>query len=616
MIAGWFDWRLASRHARPRVSRDAGGRCTVSAPGLEVTVDADDADVAVRDGHVVIAAGRPRFGRDLDRAPGTPASKWMQLVLSAGEQAAAGVEGRYAVAAIDLGAPRALLATDRFAVLPLCYGVEGSRLAFASRADRVPLACDAELDAQSVFHYLYFHVIPAPRTVYREVFRLEAARTLSFDAQGMRTARHWTPVFEESRTVRLADLVTEFRARLDEAVADALVDSGNPGCFLSGGTDSSTVAGLVGRVTGRPARTFSIGFDAQGYDEMAYARIAARHFRTEHHEHYVTPDELVDAIPAVAAHYDQPFGNSSAVPAYLCARVAADAGIDCLLAGDGGDELFGGNTRYAKQQVFALYGNVPQPLRTRLLEPVLLRAPLVGRAPLLRKAASYVAQARTPMPDRMNAYNLLLRLGPEEMLEPEFLAQVSLGTLERQSRGVYEECEAASLVNRMLCYDWKYTLADNDLPKVRETARLAGVDARFPLLDDALVDFSLRLPPAFKVRGLALRWFFKEALRGFLPDEIIAKRKHGFGLPFGVWLRRHDRLRSFAHDTLAGLRGRGIVRAAFIDRLLDDIVAAHPGYYGEMVWVLMMLGQWLDGRPRLDAAPPPAPRDRLAHGYS
>jgi asparagine synthase (glutamine-hydrolysing) len=346
---------------------------------------------------------------------------------------------------------------------------------------------------------------------------------------------------------------------------------------------------------------------------MAYARIAARHFRTEHHEHYVTPGELVDAIPLVAAHYDQPFGNSSAVPAYICARLARSHGVEHLLAGDGGDELFGGNTRYAKQRVFAAYEGVPRLVRAALIEPLLLGVPGMDRLPLARKAARYVAQARLPMPERMNTYNLLMRLGPENVLDPEFLARVTPQTVERQMRGAWERCESASLVNRMLAFDWKYTLADNDLPKVRETAAAAGVDARFPLLDDALVDFSLRLPPALKVRGLKLRWFFKHALREVLPAEILAKKKHGFGLPFGVWLVRDDRLRGFVEASLATLRGRGIVRDDFLDRLVGDVLGRHPGYYGEMVWVLMMLGCWLDARAA-SREPPPAPADRYAHG--
>jgi len=152
--------------------------------------------------------------------------------------------------------------------------------------------------------------------------------------------------------------------------------------------------------------------------------------------------------------------------------------------------------------------------------------------------------------------------------------------------------ESASLVNRMLAYDWKYTLADNDLPKVVETAALAGVDVRFPLLADELVDFSLELRPALKVRGLKLRYFFKRALRGFLPDATIAKKKHGFGMPFGAWLVRDRALRDFAVASLATLEGRGIVKREFMRTLVDAKLGEHAGYYGEMVWILLMLATW------------------------
>jgi asparagine synthase (glutamine-hydrolysing) len=145
----------------------------------------------------------------------------------------------------------------------------------------------------------------------------------------------------------------------------------------------------------------------------------------------------------------------------------------------------------------------------------------------------------------------------------------------------------------MLAFDWKYTLADNDLPKVVGTTQLAGVDVGFPLLSDELVDFSLGIPPDWKVKGLQLRWFFKEALRGVLPDEIISKKKHGFGLPFGVWTCDHLPLNALARDALETLAGRGVVQPAFIRTLLDTHLAAHPGYYGELVWILMMLEFWL-----------------------
>jgi asparagine synthase (glutamine-hydrolysing) len=145
----------------------------------------------------------------------------------------------------------------------------------------------------------------------------------------------------------------------------------------------------------------------------------------------------------------------------------------------------------------------------------------------------------------------------------------------------------------MIAYDWKYTLADNDLPKVIGTAELAGLDVGFPLMSDELLEFSMELPPEWKLKGQTLRWFFKHALRGFLPEEILQKQKHGFGLPFGVWTCEHTNLQELARESLGSLGNRGIVKPQFLKSLLLEYLPTHPGYYGEMVWILMMLELWL-----------------------
>jgi asparagine synthase (glutamine-hydrolysing) len=170
-----------------------------------------------------------------------------------------------------------------------------------------------------------------------------------------------------------------------ESVAAASAGHQRVGAFLSGGTDSSTVAGMLCQVTGKPAPVYSIGFDAEGYDEMEYARIAARHFGCEHHEYYVTPDDLVSSIQGVAQHHDQPFGNSSALPAYYCAQIAQADGCTKMLAGDGGDELFGGNSRYAMQRLFEFYQSVPHGMR-RLIEPLCEDNSHLRRIPGLKQA--------------------------------------------------------------------------------------------------------------------------------------------------------------------------------------------------------------------------------------
>ncbi|HRH86067.1 MAG TPA: asparagine synthase C-terminal domain-containing protein [Rubrivivax sp.] len=516
---------------------------------------------------------------------------WQCALEGGAEVAARAARGEFAVA-LALPAGRVFLAVDRFASRSLCYRQIGNHLHFGANATALAaLAPAAPIDPQALYDYLYFHAIPSPRTVFTGVYRLPPSHYASFEGGRMNIAPYWTAAFVEPARGDFEPLAAEFRRLLEAAVAEQL-DGSKAACFLSGGTDSSTVAGLIGKVGGRPAASYSIGFDAAGYDEMAYARMAAQRFGTEHHEYYVTPDDLVRGIPQVAAFHDQPFGNSSALPAYLCAKMARDDGVTRLLAGDGGDELFGGNVRYAKQRVFGWYDNVPSPLRSGVLEPLLEGTPL-GRLPLLRKGASYVDQAKLPLPDRLQQYNLLLRLGTEQVLEPALLARIDAASPLRQQREVWQAAQARAPINRMLAYDWRYTLTESDLPKVVGSTALAGVDVGFPFLDTRLLDFSLGLPPEFKLKGLKLRWFFKEALRGFLPDEIIAKKKHGFGLPFGLWATKHAPLNALAADSLRSLASRGVVQPRFVERLLAEHLPAHPGYYGEMVWILMMLEQWL-----------------------
>ena len=516
---------------------------------------------------------------------------WRAALERGAPAAAALAQGEFAVALREPSG-RTFLAVDRFAVHTLCYRLSNGRLRFAARADALAEAADANrLDPQSIFEFVYFHVIPSPRTIFAGIFRLPPGHYALFENGQLTVAPYWSPEFEDAAPLSLRAAKSELRRLLREAVS-AQLDGSKPACFLSGGTDSSTVAGMIGEVSGQAAATYSIGFDADGYDEMEYARIAARHFKTEHHEYYVTPDDLVAHIPTVAAHYDQPFGNSSALPAYCCARMAQADGVTRLLAGDGGDELFGGNTRYAKQRVFGWYDEIPEGLRRGLLEP-LFALPAVAHAPLLRKGASYIAQAQVPLPDRLQSYNQLIRMGIAQVFTDGFLARADASAPAREQRHVWQAARTESQINRLLAFDWRYTLAENDLPKVCGTAGLAGLSVGFPFLDPGLLAFSLRLPPQAKLKGLKLRWFFKEALRGFLPDQIIRKKKQGFGLPFGVWLMGHAPLRRLASDSLGSLSTRGIVRPEFLTRLLDEQLPAHPGYYGEMVWVLMVLEQWL-----------------------
>ncbi len=544
-----------------------------------------------------IALGSPRFSdsRLAQLAADYGAlHAWREAFTQRGAQAACGVTGDFAVGLTTTDG-RSFLAVDRFAIRSLCYRVQNGQLHFAPRADALAAtSTGAEIDPQAIYDYLYFHVIPSPRTIYKGIFRLPPGHCAVFEHGQLSVSPYWVSEFIEHQSGHLPDLKADFRRLLRSAVAQQL-EGHRPACFLSGGTDSSTIVGMAALASGEQVASYSIGFDAAGYDEMAYAQLAARHFKTDHHAYYVTPDDLVQGIPRVAAHFDQPFGNSSALPAYYCAHLARQDGVSKLLAGDGGDELFGGNTRYAKNKLFGFYEHVPTILQKGVLEPVLGSRSAATFA-LTRKAASYVEQARMPLPDRLQLVNLLLCLGDAEVLTPQLLAQCDAGAPLRLQQAVWHSTPQSSPLNRELAYDWRFTLAESDLPKVLGAASLAGIDVGFPMLDDGLLAFSQRLPSQHKLKGLQLRWFFKEALRDFLPPEILTKKKQGFGLPFGVWANAHPPLKKLASDSLYALVERGVVRPDFVHTLLTQRLAQHPGYFGEMVWILMMLSQWLSAK--------------------
>lgn len=548
-----------------------------------------------RDGHVECALIGTLHFDDAEAASASqaagPATGLAKAWKKHGINLTSHLRGSYAFAVVDIRARSVFLAVDRFSVQTLCYRIDGDSVSFSDRADCVA-GRGEDLDPQALFDYLYFHMIPAPRTIFSQVRRLPAAHALLIDPNGVKELRHWPLLFDEQHREPFSAAKESFCKLIHESIAEEIDGHSHIGTFLSGGTDSSTVAGMLGQITGTPPPAYSIGFEAEGYDEMEYARIAARHFGLKHHEYYVTPSDILATLPAIATHHDQPFGNSSALPAYYCAKMAQSDGCTKMLAGDGGDELFGGNSRYATQRFFEFYHALPKGMRRRI-EPMCGDDSLLRRIPGLRQATGYVRHSRIPMPDRMMSFNLITYLDPAKVLTEGLLSRIDLAEPAAHMRTTWNECQARSLVNRMLAYDWRYTLADSDLPKVRGATTLAGIQVGYPLLSDRLTDFSMALPPDWKLRHFRLRWFFKEALRGFLPDEIITKKKKGFGLPFGVWAARHPGLKQLAGESLRGLAGRGIIREDFAGKLIAEHLQEHPGYFGEMVWILTILEQWL-----------------------
>ena len=436
------------------------------------------------------------------------------------------------------------------------------------------------------------HMVPSPGTIFHGVRKLRPGYCAILEGGAVQERRHWNRRFTETGRAPYEALRQELHDDLRTAVRDSGPDQAS-GAFLSGGLDSSTVAGVLSEVGPAPARTFTIGFGYPDYDETDYSRAANARFGCQGHEYVVTGDDIADGFPLIARAYDEPFGNSSALPVYYCAKLARASGVDHLLAGDGGDELFAGNSRYAEQEVFERYQKVPAFLRKGLLEPALSAWPDAFAFWLVRKGRGYVDKANIPMPARLETWNFLLRQGTSTILDAGFRSAIDEGGTFRKMQELWDSTPGDSSLNHMLYYDWQHTLADNDLRKVETMSALAGVRVSYPMLHPAVVDLSMRIPPSLKMPGTRLRDFYKRAMTGWLPDEIIHKKKHGFGLPFGLWLQETPRLRQQIDDNLSAFRSRGVVRPELIDRLLHLHGQDDAKYYGVFIWVLAMLEQWL-----------------------
>ncbi len=503
------------------------------------------------------------------------------------------LQGPFALAILIPAEKRTILATDRLGIMPLAWMQSKDGIIFSSDAGAIRShpSVDVTIDPQGLYNYFYFHMVPSPGSIYAGIEKLEPAQYVDIIGTRAQRAFYWQTPYSESATPT-TELAITLQEKLQQAVTRAATQD-STGAFLSGGLDSSTVAGYFARIAEGQADAYGIGFDAEGYDEMAYARAAAKHFGIKLHEYYVTPGNVADAVPQVAAAYDEPFGNASAIPAYFCARLAKQDGKTTLLAGDGGDEIFAGNARYAKQRVFDLYRRIPAPVRKSLIEPLATHFPMKDQFTPVRKLNSYIQQANMPMPERLESYNFLHRTDPDEIFDKDFLNAVDTHDPIENQRDAYDRAHTPEMLKRMLHLDLKITLADNDLRKVSRMCQMAGIDVRYPMLDEELVEFSASVPSRLLLKGNRLRDFYKQSLKDFLPPETLNKSKHGFGLPFGVWMGQDKRLKELADASLVRLRSRGFIQPAYIDRLLEAHRSEHADYYGVMIWVMMMLEQWM-----------------------
>jgi asparagine synthase (glutamine-hydrolysing) len=506
------------------------------------------------------------------------------------------LRGRFSFVLWDRLRRRLVAAIDAFGMNRLVWFANGETLLVATRVDALMAsgAIGRQVNPRAIANVLNFSCNLGPDTIFAGVQRLLPGTMLVGAGGRTRVETWWDIDYFAGGGADESLLAAEMEAVVEQAVASHSRDRDSRplGAFLSGGTDSSTVVGMMVRTGGRPVKAFSIGFEEQPFNELGYAEIAARGFGAEHHIHLVGARECFDSIPDMVRAFDEPYANSSAIPTYFCAKLAAENGVRVLLAGDGGDELFGGNERYATDKIFEAYTRVPGVLRKGLIEPVLAALPFENG--LTGRARRYVARANMPGIERMLSFQFLFTHAAETIFEGDFLKTLGGYSAGEIPSRYYAQAHARDHLDRLLYFDVKMTLGDCDLPKVTCMAELAGVQVRFPLLDLAVAEFSGRVPARLKVKGFEKRYLFKRAFRNLLPPEIIRKKKHGFGIPVAMWMKSDPLMRELARDTLLSSRafGRGYFRRGFIEELFQRHESDDTCYYGDTLWSFLALELW------------------------
>ena len=569
--------------------------------GIGVQARFPDSQQIVRNHRVILACDAELLnGHELWSAAGAPgpftgaAALLAALYERFGDTFVEKLRGSFSVVLWDLAERRAVAATDGFGIKRLAWYDDGQLLVIASRVTAIAAAVRGlDVNPRAIANVLNFAADLAPGTIFKQVNRLEPGLLLRASARQTSTARYWDLHYRVEGRASEAHLSRELEAVVERSVAAHCQGeaAASLGAFLSGGTDSSTVVGMMTRGLGAPVKAFSIGFQDQQFNELHYAELAASTFRADHHTYLVTARDCQDSLLDIVRSFDEPYGNASAIPTYFCARLAAQHGAATLLAGDGGDELFGGNERYATEKIFEIYHRVPKWIRSGLIEPVVA---LPIRSELTRRARGYIRRTRMPGVERMFSFAFLRAHAPADVFNADFLRQLDgYDVLEVPARH-YAQASAADHLDRLLYVDLKITLADNDLPKVTSVSELAGIRTRFPFLDREVAEFSGRIPPRLKVKGFEKRYLFKRAFRDLLPREIIRKKKHGFGIPVASWVKSDPQIRQLARDTLLSARacGRDYFRRAFIEDLFERHDATGATYFGDALFTFLLIELW------------------------
>ncbi len=506
------------------------------------------------------------------------------------------INGIFSVCIIDKLKGQVVSYVDQVGVKRLVHYEDDQKVIIASRIASIAAApgFQSQTDNQALSLYLSMEMIPTPWTVYTKIKKLESGHLIAWDGREATVQEYWRMKYDNYH----ADSIEEIKQNIFDKTTEAIrkrIDYGDGiescGAFLSGGTDSGTITGIINELYPGKSKSFSIGFDEPGYDEMYYARLAAKEFNLDQTEYYVTPDDVFNQITNLIVAYDEPFANSSILPAFFCAKLAAEKNLTVLLGGDGGDEIFGGNQRY--------YDNLKQsekypPWLMKLTGSFINSIPPAMKVPFLSRIYKISKRYSDDLEYRIAAFDIYNYFDVGSIFEAEFLKNNQfIHQVDIISEYIHH-AETDNVLNQYLFNDLKLTLMDNDLPKVNRMTELAGIRSRYPFLDIELIEYAARINPDLKIKGDQLRYIFKEAFGQLLPAEILSKKKHGFGLPIVPWMFKNEKLNTYLKDIIFDqkMRERGIFKPKFLELLYQKSVNDKTYFYGTFLYYIFVMEVW------------------------
>lgn len=515
------------------------------------------------------------------------------------------LRGMFGLALWDTKRNRLLLARDRIGEKPLYFRRESGRLLFASEMKSILQAEDVprRINFAALEEYLALGYVPAPLTMIDGIEKVLPGHFLLAEKGVVEDYQYWDVPFGKTENHSEEEWIERIRAKLLETVKAQLVSDVPLGAFLSGGVDSSTIVAAMANLTGRPVKTYSIGYEGEHtyYNELPYAKQVAQAFATDHHEIVVRP-EVSELLPKLVWHMDEPIADSACLTTFLVSKLARES-VTVILSGVGGDELFGGYRRYLGNSLMRYYGRLPRFLRKSLFPGLLDRIPQDRHSAwkdYARYAAAFVKSAELDPAARYMGYvTLFSPAAQQDLLQQRRSAFADdAGHAAAALQGYFARCNDSDALNQIIYADLKSSLADDLLAMTDRMSMAASIECRAPLVDFEMVELASLMPSSLKVRGFHLKYLLKKAVAPWLPREIVERKKRGFGAPMGAWLRKD--LQPMVADLLSEeqVHRRGIFHWPAIQAIMADHGAERKDY-SDHLFALVVFELWC--RTFLDA---------------